>query len=91
MSDVDVIWLRNPTSFFNRHHEADLLISVDHLTPTVGDEPLMERYPEAADMFFNVGKSCKWYSATSPPPPCSGRLVNRLFVALGQSWNPLPI
>jgi hypothetical protein len=56
VSDVDVIWLRNPMKFFRRYHEADLLISVDHLYPTVGTKAALEYYPEAADLFFNVGE-----------------------------------
>jgi hypothetical protein len=40
ISDVDVMWLRNPLPFFDRFPAADILTSSDHLANTVPDESL---------------------------------------------------
>jgi hypothetical protein len=54
ISDVDVLWLRNPLPFFNRFPGADVLTSSDHLVSTVGKAEELERYPEAGSA-FNIG------------------------------------
>jgi hypothetical protein len=54
ISDVDVMWLRSPLSFFARFPGADVLTSSDHLAPTVGAEERLERYPDAGSA-FNIG------------------------------------
>lgn len=40
ISDVDVLWLRNPIPYFKQFPEADVLTSSDHLSNTVPDEAL---------------------------------------------------
>ncbi|KIZ02110.1 hypothetical protein MNEG_5845 [Monoraphidium neglectum] len=54
ISDVDVLWLRNPLPFFQRFPGADILTSTDHLSSTVGAAEELERYPEAGSA-FNIG------------------------------------
>eukprot|EP00882_Tetradesmus_deserticola_P025734 GHRQ01028293.1.p1 GENE.GHRQ01028293.1~~GHRQ01028293.1.p1 ORF type:complete len:344 (+),score=91.62 GHRQ01028293.1:276-1307(+) len=54
ISDVDVMWLRDPVPFFKRFTDADVLTSTDHLTPTVGAREELEKYPEAGSA-FNIG------------------------------------
>jgi hypothetical protein len=54
ISDVDVLWLRNPLPFFKRFPGADVLTSSDHLVSTVGKAEELERYPEAGSA-FNIG------------------------------------
>lgn len=54
ISDVDVLWLRNPLPFFGRFPGADVLTSTDHLAPTVGKEEELEVYPHAGSA-FNIG------------------------------------
>ena len=58
ISDVDVMWLRDPMPFFKRFPDADLLTSTDHLTPTIGGAETMERYPDAGSA-FNIGESMR--------------------------------
>jgi hypothetical protein len=36
ISDVDVLWLRNPIPYFQRYPEADILTSSDNMAATVG-------------------------------------------------------
>jgi hypothetical protein len=55
ISDVDVMWLRDPVPFFKRFPDADVLTSTDHLSSTVGAKEELERYPEAGSA-FNIGK-----------------------------------
>jgi hypothetical protein len=54
ISDVDVMWLRDPVPFFKRFPDADVLTSTDHLASTVGAKEVLERYPEAGSA-FNIG------------------------------------
>jgi hypothetical protein len=54
ISDVDVMWLRNPIPFFQQFPGADVLTSTDHLTSTVNGEERLEKYPEAGSA-FNIG------------------------------------
>jgi hypothetical protein len=54
ISDVDVLWLRDPVPFFKRFPDADVLTSTDHLASTVGAKEELERYPEAGSA-FNIG------------------------------------
>ena len=56
MSDVDVIWFRNPMPFIGRFPEADLLISSDFTYPSVGAEEELEKYEEVLHLYFNVGE-----------------------------------
>lgn len=55
ISDVDVMWLRDPQPFFQRFPDADVLTSTDHLTPTVGAREELEMYAEAGSA-FNIGE-----------------------------------
>uniref|UniRef100_A0A383W3X9 Nucleotide-diphospho-sugar transferase domain-containing protein n=1 Tax=Tetradesmus obliquus TaxID=3088 RepID=A0A383W3X9_TETOB len=54
ISDVDVMWLRDPVPFFKRFPDADVLTSTDHLASTVEGREELERYPEAGSA-FNIG------------------------------------
>lgn len=54
ISDVDVMWLRDPLPFFKKFPDADVLTSSDHLTPTIGGAETLERYPDAGSA-FNIG------------------------------------
>jgi hypothetical protein len=54
ISDVDVMWLRDPLPFFQKFPDADILTSTDHLTPTVGTAEELEKYPDAGSA-FNIG------------------------------------
>jgi hypothetical protein len=54
LSDIDVMWLRDPTPFYQRYPDADVLTSSDELRTTVGSKEVLERYPEAGGT-FNVG------------------------------------
>eukprot|EP00878_Enallax_costatus_P007175 GHUV01007519.1.p1 GENE.GHUV01007519.1~~GHUV01007519.1.p1 ORF type:complete len:671 (+),score=160.19 GHUV01007519.1:272-2284(+) len=54
ISDVDVMWLRDPVPFFKRYPDADVLTSADHLLSTVGSREELEKYPEAGSA-FNIG------------------------------------
>jgi hypothetical protein len=54
ISDVDVMWLRDPMPFFKKFPDADILTSSDHLTPTIGGAEALERYPDAGSA-FNIG------------------------------------
>jgi hypothetical protein len=56
ISDVDVLWLRNPIPYFRQFPDADILTSSDHLGNTVPDEQL-EIWPQAASA-ANIGKLC---------------------------------
>jgi hypothetical protein len=49
------MWLRDPTPFYQRYPDADILTSSDELKTFVGKEELLERYPEAGGT-FNVGR-----------------------------------
>lgn len=53
-TDIDVLWLRNPTAFFQRYHDADILTSSDELKTSVGKHEVLEKYPEAGAA-FNIG------------------------------------
>lgn len=57
ISDVDVMWLRDPMPFFKKFPDADILTSSDHLTPTIGGAEALERYPDAGSA-FNIGGWC---------------------------------
>jgi hypothetical protein len=57
VSDVDVIWFRNPTPFIQRYPEGDLLISSDFTYPSVGAEEALEIYDYVLHLYFNVGES----------------------------------
>jgi hypothetical protein len=54
ISDVDVLWLRNPLPYFKQFPDADILTSSDHLGNTVPDEQL-EIWPQAASA-ANIGE-----------------------------------
>ena len=54
ISDVDVMWLRDPMPFFLRYPDADILTSSDHLMSTVGKEEQLEKYPDSGSA-FNIG------------------------------------
>lgn len=54
ISDVDVMWLRDPIPFFKKFPDADVLTSSDHLTPTIGGAETLEKYPDAGSA-FNIG------------------------------------
>lgn len=56
ISDVDVMWLRDPIPFFKKFPDADVLTSTDHLTPTIGGAETLERWPDAGSA-FNIGGS----------------------------------
>ena len=56
VSDVDVVWLRNPIPLFQRYPDADILTSSDVLKTTVGKQEQLEKYPEAQAAPFNVGE-----------------------------------
>ena len=45
ISDVDVLWLRNPLPYFQRYPEADILTSSDNMAATVGRGPLRGTSP----------------------------------------------
>ena len=53
ISDVDVLWLRNPIPYFKQFPDADILTSSDHLDNSVPGEEL-ERWPDAASA-ANIG------------------------------------
>jgi hypothetical protein len=54
ITDIDVLWLRDPTPFYNRYPDADILTSSDELKTSVGKEEVLEKYPEAGAA-FNIG------------------------------------
>lgn len=56
---MDVMWLRDPTPFFKRFPDADVLTSSDHLTPTIGGAEQLEKYPDAGSA-FNIGTAEIW-------------------------------
>lgn len=53
ISDVDVLWLRNPIPYFEQYPDADVLTSSDHLTNTVPGYEL-EKFQEAGSA-ANIG------------------------------------
>ncbi|KAL6753317.1 nucleotide-diphospho-sugar transferase-domain-containing protein [Haematococcus lacustris] len=53
ISDVDVLWLRNPLPYFAQYPDADILTSSDHLRNTVSNYDL-ELWPQAASA-ANIG------------------------------------
>jgi hypothetical protein len=55
ISDVDVMWLRDPMPFFLKYPDADILTSSDHLVSTVGKEEQLEKYPDSGSA-FNIGR-----------------------------------
>eukprot|EP00878_Enallax_costatus_P029577 GHUV01032092.1.p2 GENE.GHUV01032092.1~~GHUV01032092.1.p2 ORF type:complete len:110 (-),score=33.07 GHUV01032092.1:933-1262(-) len=71
ISDVDVMWLRDPVPFFKRYPDADVLTSADHLLSTVGSREELEKYPEAGSA-FNIGEHsrycCYWHHPISSGP-----------------------
>ncbi len=75
ISDVDVLWLRNPIPYFKEYPNADILTSSDHLTNTVPGYELeiMQQAGSAA----NIGE-CVTHSGISlyrmcacPTPICT--------------------
>jgi hypothetical protein len=54
ITDIDALWLRDPTPFFQRYPDADILTSSDELRSSVGAEEVLEKYPEAGSA-FNIG------------------------------------
>lgn len=62
LSDIDVMWLRDPTPFYQRYPEADILTSSDELRTNVGKEEVLERYPEAGGVFNVGGCSLPWHA-----------------------------
>lgn len=61
VSDIDALWLRDPTPFFQRHSGADLLVSSDALHTTVGAEEMCERWPQTSEP-LNIGEEGCWGS-----------------------------
>jgi hypothetical protein len=55
ITDIDVLWLRDPTPFYKRYADADILTSSDELKTSVGKEEVLEKYPEAGAA-FNIGR-----------------------------------
>ena len=55
LCDSDTAWLQDPTSYLAQFPAADMLVSSDHLTPTIapGDEGLEQ--PRAAHSAMNIG------------------------------------
>lgn len=55
LCDTDMVWINDPTDYFNRFPAADILTSSDHMAPTipVGDDGL--ELPSAMHSAMNIG------------------------------------
>lgn len=84
ISDVDVMWLRDPIPFFKKFPDADILTSTDHLTPTIGGAETLERYPDAGSA-FNIGEI---QAAVGPCASCG--LNQQLVWTWGRGGREVP-
>jgi hypothetical protein len=51
VTDIDALWLRDPTPFFQRYPDADILTSSGELKSSVGAEEVLEKYSEPGSAF----------------------------------------